>query len=241
MARERIFNVPGAVLTVLAALVGVHLLRAVLSPQDDLWLVYLLAFVPARYAGYASEFPGGTTTAFTSFLSHAFVHGNLLHLGFNAAWLLAFGGAIAKRIGSLRFIAFFSYTAIMGAAFFLMLNWGLAVPVVGASGAISGLMGAVFRYLFSALESGGISQLQDETAHTPLMPLASALRDRRIVFAIAIWLGLNALAAIGIGTSDVSGSIAWEAHIGGFIAGFMTFSLFDVHLRNSTREKPTQY
>ena len=241
MAREPIFNVPGSVLAILAVIFGVHLVRAVLSPQDDAWLVFLLAFVPARYAGLSAELPGGTTTAFTSFLSHAFVHGNLLHLAFNAAWLLAFGSAVAKRIGGLRFIAFFSYAAIMGAAFFLLLNWGIPVPVVGASGAISGLMGAILRFLFSALESGGVSQLQDETAPTPLMPLATALRDRRIVLAIAIWLALNALAAIGIGTGDIAGAIAWEAHIGGFIAGFLTFGLFDVHVRKVHSEKPTQY
>ena len=238
MAREPIFNVPASVLAILAIIVGVHVFRTFLPAEEDVWFVYLLAFVPARYAGLAAELPGGTVTAYTSFLTHAFVHGDLVHLSFNAAWLLAFGGAVAKRIGGLRFIAFFSCTAILGAAFFLIFNWGLLVPVVGASGAISGLMGAILRYLFNALEAGGISELQDETRHTPIMPLATALRDRRIILAIAIWLGLNVLATYGVGTADTSGAIAWEAHIGGFLAGFLTFGLFDVHLRNINRQKP---
>lgn len=60
-----------------------------------------------------------------------------------------------------------------------------------------------------------------------LMSLRETLMDRRVQFAIAIWLLLNGLAAFGISTEDAAGAIAWEAHIGGFVAGLLTFGWFD--------------
>ena len=118
-AREPVFNVPAAVTALLAAIVGVHVARQFLSPQTDDWFVALMAFIPWRYSGGASELPGGQTAAATSFLTHMLVHGDIVHLGFNCAWLLAFGGAIAKRIGAIRFLLYFAFTGIAGALLFL--------------------------------------------------------------------------------------------------------------------------
>ncbi len=58
--------------------------------------------------------PGGDVAAVTSFLTHAFVHGDWVHLGLNAAWLVAFGGAVANRIGTVRFLLFFAFCADRG-------------------------------------------------------------------------------------------------------------------------------
>ena len=101
---EPMFNVPGSVLAVLGAMVAVHLVRLGLPQDWDTWLTVALAFIPARYAGFAAELPGGDVAAVTSFLTHGLVHGDWLHLGLNAAWLVAFGGAVANRVGTVRFL-----------------------------------------------------------------------------------------------------------------------------------------
>lgn len=225
--REPIFNVPGAVIAVLAVLVGVHLVRQVVTPDLDEWLVLTLAFIPARYSGMAAELPGGSVAAATSFLTHMAVHADATHLTFNSAWLLAFGGAIALRAGGLRFLLFAGMTGLAGALTFLLFNPALLAPVVGASGAVAGLMGGTMRFMFAALDRGGVRMLREAPRAIPLMTLAETLRDRRVQLSTALWLLLNGLAVVGIGTGEGRGAIAWEAHIGGFLAGLMGFGWFD--------------
>ena len=92
------------------------------------------------------------------------------------------------------------------------------VPMVGASGAISGMMGATMRFLFPAVDGGGLAALRDDPRSAPLMSLTTALTDKRVVLVTAVFLVANILAVFGLGSMGVSG-IAWEAHIGGYFAG----------------------
>jgi membrane associated rhomboid family serine protease len=223
---EPIFNVPSSVLALLGLMVAIHLLRLGLSPNWSEWVTLALAFIPARYAGFAALLPGGEIASVTSFLTHTLVHGDWLHLGLNAAWLVAFGGAIANRVGTVRFLAFFAFCAVAGAATFLLVNPGLMMPMVGASGAISGLMGGTMRFLFTAVDGNGLAALRDDPRSAPLMPLAVALKDRRVVLVTIVFLIANILAVLGLGSVGTSG-IAWEAHIGGYFAGLLTFGFFD--------------
>lgn len=223
---EPMFNVPGSVLALLGMMVAVHLVRLALPENDDTWLTLALAFIPARYSGFADQLPGGDVAAVTSFLTHTMVHGDWVHLGLNGAWLVAFGGAVANRVGTIRFLLLFAFCAIIGAATFLAFNPGLMAPMVGASGAISGLMGATMRFLFPAIDSGGLAALREDPRSVPLMPLPVALRDSRVLFVTLAFLGANVLAVLGVGSVGFSG-IAWEAHIGGYFAGLLFFGFFD--------------
>jgi membrane associated rhomboid family serine protease len=111
--------------------------------------------------------------------------------------------------------------------------------MIGASGAISGLMGATMRFLFNALDHGGFRRLREAPQSVPLMPLEQALTDKRVLLATAIWLLLNVVAVLGIGAEFAPGGIAWEAHVGGYAVGFLTFGAFDVQLRNEKPDKHT--
>jgi membrane associated rhomboid family serine protease len=224
--REPIFNVPGVVLWLLAIFFAVHLLRSVLPEDQAAWLTQVLAFIPARVSGLASDLPGGGVAAVASFVTHQFVHGDLAHLIINSAWLLAFGTPVARRTGPSRFIAFFLLAGVAGALLYWALNGSIPILVVGASGAISGLMGAAFRFMFRSMENGGALGLANSRS-TPLMTIAETLGDRRILMAIAGWTLLNVLLAWGAAGLTEAAGIAWEAHLGGFYAGLLLYGPFD--------------
>jgi membrane associated rhomboid family serine protease len=225
--REPIFNVPGVALALLALFLAVHVVRWMLSPDQDEWWVAALAFIPARCCGFAAYLPGGQVAGVTSYVTHLFVHGDLPHLLINSAWLLAFGTPVARRIDAVRFLAFFALTGIAGALLYLIVNGGALTQMVGASGAISGLMGASFRFVFRGFEERGARAFTGSVEHIPLTSLPVALRDRRIVTAVALWTILNFVFAWGALRLTEAAGIAWEAHLGGFYAGLLLFGLFD--------------
>ena len=226
--RQPIFNVPLAVLALLGVMIAVHLARLTLDENDGLWWLIALAFIPARYSGMAQDLPGGDLAAYTSFVTHMFVHADKVHLAINGAWLLAFGSVVCRRVGALRFLVFSLCCGLAGALLFLALHAGLMAPVIGASGAIAGMMGAVMRFLFPAIDRREGWMLRENPASIPLMPLGVTLRDRRVLAATAAFVALNLLAMIGFGSFSSEGAIAWEAHLGGYFFGLFAFGLFDI-------------
>jgi membrane associated rhomboid family serine protease len=240
-ANEPVFNVHAVVVAVLALLVSVHVARSFLSPDHDLWVVVAGAFIPGRYGTGGTELPGGVSALYLSPLTHMFLHGDWLHLALNAAWLLAFGGAIAARTGTLRFLIFFVLCGLGGALAFYIVNPELVQPMIGASGAISGLMGGTLRFLFPAMESGGFRRLREAPRTIPLMSLSETLQDRRVLMTSAILVVLNLLTIIGFGTAQYSGGIAWEAHLGGYVIGLFTYGLFDNVRQREEQWQPNEY
>ena len=227
------FNVPPIVTATVAVLVIIHAIRDVLlTPEADAEVLQLFAFVPLRYG--ASElsdavWPGGVWADIWTFVTYAFLHGSWLHLGLNVVWLLAFGTPVARRFGPLRFLGFFALTAAAGALVHLFFYAGMPVPVIGASAAISGFMAAAIRFAFQ--RSGPLSFVGRDDAEAyrvPALPLVAVLRNGRVLAFLGVWFGLNLL--FGLGSLSVDGgeqAIAWQAHIGGFMAGLLAFAIFD--------------
>lgn len=240
MERQPIFNVPGVVLALLALFVAVYALLAWLPEESADALTRLLAFAPARFdARSLDPPPGGELASITSLITHLFVHGNMPHLVFNSAWMLAFGTPVARRTDVLRFLAFFFVCGIAGALTFVLINGTGEAYIVGASGAISGLMGAAFRFLFAGLDLAAqppatvedelkapAERLGDAMRTAPLWPLSQCLRDRRAVLAIAAWTAINLLLSVFGEAFSGGAGIAWEAHLGGFFVGLLTFGWF---------------
>lgn len=225
--REPIFNVPAAVVGVLAVLGAVHAVRSRLTEEQDEWLVLALAFIPGRYTAQGSDLPGAPWAAVTSFVTHMLLHGDVIHLLVNSAWLLAVGAVIARRAGTLRFLGLSIVCGIAGALAFLAANPGRMVPMIGASGAISGLMGAVFRLMFAVRDTRQQRLLREHPEEVPRLSVRATLRDRNAFSAIALWVVVNLLFGFGVLGFALPGTIAWEAHLGGFFAGLFTFGFFD--------------
>lgn len=250
---ERQFARAGdAAIGIVLALVLVHLLRQALEPEADFRLIAELAFTPANFsASFASEdiwraarlaiqrneasseevaLLVGMTPRWWSPLTYAFLHGGFTHIAINGVWMLAFGTAVSRRFGGLRFLIFSAFAAIAGAlAFFVVHPFGIQ-PVVGASAAISGAMGAAVRFAFApgGPLGGGFAPPRDLRAYRQPAPTIRALMaDRRTVTFIALWFVANFVFGAIAPTGADGASVAWEAHIGGFLAGFLGFRLFD--------------
>jgi membrane associated rhomboid family serine protease len=220
-------NVPRAVTLAAGLMIGIQVVRGLLPDETDVAFLLSLAFIPARYSGAAVELPGGYLTAVTSFVTYMVVHGGWMHLLVNVAWMLAFGTAVARRIGTRGFFVFSILCGIAGALTHLVLHWGEMAPMVGASAAISGQMAGALRFIFFAKREP--DEKMPDFVGAPLASLATALRDHRIVGFVIFWVVLNAyfgLTSVSFGGTS-GGIAAWEAHIGGFLCGLLIFGFFD--------------
>jgi membrane associated rhomboid family serine protease len=228
-AREPIFNLPGAVTTSVAVLALVHLARVLFPPSLDAEVLLTFAFIPARYGAgeFGFTFPGGIAADIWSIFTYAGLHGDFGHLALNLLWLVAFGAPVARRFGSGRFFALSALCAAAGAAAHFMAFPLALLPMVGASAVISGLMAAALRFMFTdRAGTGGFAT--GAATFQPARPLLTALRDRRVVLFLVVWFAINLL--FGTGIVDITGegdAIAWQAHIGGFLAGLFLFRFFD--------------
>ncbi len=208
-ARQPILNVPPGTKALLIAGVAVHVLRLLLPGHIDDALVSTLAFIPARY----TTADGLGWPALVDPVTYQFLHVNFIHLGVNMLALLAFGSGVERRIGGWRMLVFFLVCGVVSAATHLGVYPSSREPIVGASGAISGLFGGVLRFLFGAAPGG----------RRGLWPI------------IILWIVVNfVVGQTGMPGTD-GAAIAWVAHLGGFIAGLL---LFDLAARNATRHRP---
>jgi membrane associated rhomboid family serine protease len=216
--REPLFNLPPVVVALIAVMGLIHIVRAqLLSPEQDFWVIVHTAFVPDFYSGrYAVD-----AWSFVAPFSYTLLHGDVIHYGVNAVWLAAFGSPLANRLGAGRLVAFFAFTGLAAAGLHYVLHPTDQAPLIGASGAVSGMMGAAARFGFRS-EPGPRGAM----FAGPPLTLAASLSSRQVLAFLAIWMAINVFTGLATGLPGVNGQIAWEAHVGGFLAGFLLLHLF---------------
>jgi membrane associated rhomboid family serine protease len=215
---EPAFNLPPVVLALIGICVAVHIVSTfLLTDKQFLSLLINAAFIPIRYSGQFDL----DVTAFTSPLTYAFLHGSIAHLAINMIWLAAFGSPLANRMGWARFLWFWAFTSLAAVALHYVLHMLDQAPLIGASGAISGMMGAAARFGFRIDRSHGRAAF----AGAPL-PIAVCLRSRAVVTFLAIWMIINLVTGLVGFAPGIDDQIAWEAHVGGFLAGFLGIDWF---------------
>ena len=217
--REPVFNLPPVVLAVIGICAVVYLLQQyVLNETQQLTLLYDGAFIPVLYTGRY----GFDWFLFTRPFTYAFMHGGLAHIAINMVWLAAFGSPLANRLGGVRFAVFYAATGLASVVLFWALHPNGEVPLVGASGAISGMMGAAARYGFRIDRSSGKAAFAGEP-----LTVAAVLRSRGVMTFLGVWMVINLATGLLGFAPGIDGQIAWEAHIGGFVAGFFGLRFFD--------------
>ncbi len=159
--------------------------------------------------------------------SYSLMHGSFQHVAINMAWLLVFGSPLVRHLGSLRFLVFWMLMAAISVLIYFVFHQESMVPLVGASGAISGMMGAIVRYSFSPRHFD--ENMQNGRFFGPLLSVKQALSSKIVIIYISIWLIVDFI--IGVSSFLFEGdsiAIAWEAHISGFVSGFLFVGFFDI-------------
>ena len=227
---EPIFTLPPALTAYVLLLAAIHL-RVLLPPDLENWTVDVFGFIPRRYDSTLLDidFAGGEGAKVWTFVTYSLLHANLSHIVFNVLWLLPFGSALARRFGALRFFAFMAVTAAAGALAHLVTHEHAVAPMIGASASVSGTMAAAIRFAFVRGSFLSFNRGDAEAAaRVPALSLTRALRDGRVLGFLGIWFGINIIFGLGsIAIGADGASVAWQAHIGGFLAGLLLFSLFD--------------
>jgi membrane associated rhomboid family serine protease len=222
-SREPVFNLPPIVVASIGLCVLLHLVRLyILSPDQDFGLLLRAAFIPIRYSGQFEI----DIYALTSPITYAFLHGSVAHLVINMIWLAAFGSPLANRLGAARFTLFWVASALAAAALHYAVHPMDNGPLVGASGAISGMMGAAARFGFQ------IDRAQGRAAFAgPTLPVAMVFRSRTVVTFLMIWMAINLVSGVIGFAPGEENNIAWEAHVGGFLVGFLAIQYFEPRRR----------
>lgn len=161
------------------------------DPASRLLMFYTFGFVPGYFTGVLVPVPLG---AWISPITHIFIHGSWMHLFFNTVMALSLGMFFEREFGTRRTIFFFFTCGLAGALFYFTLNPFSNVPVIGASGSLSGYFGALIILMARRGTMGG--------------------RPRSPWPLVGFWL----VFMIGAGYIS-SASLAWQAHVGGFLTG----------------------
>ena len=200
---EPAINLPPFTLALIVA--NVAAFAAVRLLQGDAgWLaIDTFGFIPSRYSGGMQA----GAAAFYSPITYQFLHGDWVHLAVNMVSLAAFGAGVERRVGGGTMLSVYLLCGMLAAAAHFAIYPTSMDPVIGASGAISGLMGGVLRLM--------------REAGRPRGGAAGGLIGFAIVWAAStIVLGITGMPGDG-GTQ-----IAWVAHLGGFVAGLLLFRFF---------------
>lgn len=206
---------------IMAICITVFVSMKLMPDPLSLRLLNLYGMVPIRYTNpyYGLPFDG-----YLSFLTSLFLHGNWLHLLMNMWFLWIFGDNVEDRMGRLPFLIFYLACGLLATFLQWFFDPTLAIPVVGASGAIAGVLAAYF-FLYP---------LERVVVWIPILFLPIVIHVPAVAF-LGLWIGFqlyNATTAMLFG--GVAVDVAWWAHLGGFIAGSLLYRLF---LRKEPAEK----
>lgn len=195
--REPMLNLPPMTAALIVVNLGVEVVRLLLSERQDIELVFRFGFVPALYGH-----PGGPDMeSLLAPLTYQFLHGGWLHVGLNMVSLAAFGSGVERLFGPYRYLAYYLFCGVIAAGVHYLVFPNGQMPVIGASGAISGIFGGVLIVLWRR-GSGSLWVMG------------------------GLWVAMTVIFGMAPVTGADEGPIAWQAHIGGFIAGLAAFRLF---------------
>jgi membrane associated rhomboid family serine protease len=208
---------PLATLGLIGACVAVFLWQQSLAPEAARRAVFALGAIPAVLSGHA-RLPADLVweprylSAFTSL----FLHGGWLHLAGNLLFLWIYGDNVEDSMGPWRFLAFYFLCGIAAVIAQVLPNPQAAYPMIGASGAISGVLGA---YLLLFPRANVLTLV--------LLPFFFTTVRLPAMLLLPLWFAVQLLSDLA-GPADGAG-VAFRAHIGGFLAGMLLVSLFKRH------------
>jgi membrane associated rhomboid family serine protease len=190
----------------------VFFIQLSLGPTELERFLARYALIPARYFA-PPPFGGADPTLgdYLPFVSNMFLHGGWLHLILNMWTLWMFGPTVEDRAGPLRYIVFYLAAGILASVTHALFNQTSAIPALGASGAIAGVLGCYIRlFPFARL-----------VVVIPILFFPFFFEMPAIVFS-GLWFLMQVLqGTVELFTPSDGGGVAWWAHIGGFVGGLL--------------------
>ena len=188
---------PVVTVTLLVLNLVVFVLQASLTEDNQRLFVFAFGLIPARFE-------------LSDVITSMFVHGGFAHITGNMLYLWIFGDNVEDRLGHGRFLAFYLFCGAGAAIAQTLVSPTSQVPMVGASGAIAGVLGAYFV-------------LYPRSRVLTLIPFPVILTEMPAVVLLGFWFLMQFLSGVGslaiVGASDTSGGIAFWAHAMGFVLG----------------------
>lgn len=192
-----------------------------LTPRDQALLFHIFGVVPAVYEPYGFfELLTRPALVMLPFFTHMFLHSGLLHFLLNMWVLWIFADNVEDVMGTWRFLVYYLLCGVGAAFIHTVFNAGSEIPVVGASGAIAGMMGAYFiLYPY-----GRVITL------IPIFIIPWFVELPAVIF-LGLWFAIQIFSGMAEGLNPAQGGVAWWAHAGGFVLGIALLPLFRVKER----------
>jgi membrane associated rhomboid family serine protease len=211
---DRVQGGPPAVITLgLIALNVVAFFVELSQPSEGALQSFIQAWgvVPREYTTVQDLPPTIPLPFWSTLFTSMFLHGGWMHLGGNMLYLWIFGDNLEKVMGAARFAIFYLACGLAASFAHIVFGPGSSVPAVGASGAISGVLGGYLvlfpRNRVRVLTRGGIAQVP-------------------AIVVLGFWIVIQLLNGIGsMATTSETSGVAYMAHIGGFVAGLVLVKL----------------
>ena len=194
--------------------VAVFLWQVILPRGADEQFLRAFALVPSHLFDFGYYTTHGLVPAVWPLVTHMFLHAGVLHVGLNMLFLWIFGDNVEDRMGHGRFLAFYLVCGLCAVSAHIVTSAGSQVPLVGASGAIAGVLGAYFL------------SFPKSTVTTLFLLFIIPIR---VPVPSLIFLGLWFVMQLKYGMLMMGaegGGVAWWAHIGGFVAGMALLRVF---------------
>lgn len=204
-------TVPFVTYLIVGANIAVFILQFI-SAENAQRIVHAYGAIPRNILTFSSHQP---IPPFLTVFASMFMHGGLLHIAGNMLYLWIFGNNIEDVLGHFRFLLFYLFSGVVSAYSYALTAPSSTVPMIGASGAISGVLGA-YILLFPKAR-----------VHTVVF-LGFFVQLIRIpaLIVIGFWAIIQFVSGLLIHTGPNQGGIAWFAHMGGFLAGLLTIKLW---------------
>lgn len=227
--RQPVFLMPAAVLVFCGILLAIEAASSlVLNQEGQQAVLTWLAFVPYRLIDPVNVEGGLWPMIWTPF-THALLHANWEHVLLNTVWFAVFATPMTQRYGAPRMFAMFFVGAAVGAVAFAATTLPQVQILLGASGGIAALTGASMRFLFQP----PVYDVDEVTGERRLLgrrlaSLREFVREPRARNFTLIWIVLNGVVPlIAMFTQSDALQIAWQTHLGGFVAGVLLVPLLE--------------
>ena len=214
-------SVPVVTLLLIVVNVVVFIHQVSLTPPAADAFIKMYGLVPSKISMALAGHRYTLEQAVMPLVTCMFLHGGFLHILGNMWFLWIFGANVEDRLGSLLYLIFYFFCGIASGIAQTMFSWGSHVPSIGASGAISGVLGAYIVFF----PRGRILTL------VPLFIIWFTWRIPAMIF-IGLWFIVQFLSGVSSLGAASTGGVAWWAHVGGFLSGMLVAGIVGPHRRD---------